>query len=141
LLADIASGTCSSTGQPPASVSVLSGDVHHAYAAQAHFPTPVSAPVFQLVCSPLHNYVPAPMKATFRVAWSRVAERSVRRLLGLVTEVPPTSVTWERLFGPFFGSDVATLTITERQAEMLLQRAAAHDDPAELLDVAQLQLV
>jgi hypothetical protein len=140
LLGDISTGRCAGSSGAPASVSVLSGDVHHAYAARAQLPTETSAPVFQLVCSPLHNYVPGPMKAAFRAAWSRAAERSVRRVLGLVTPVPDTSITWQRLCGPYFGSVVATLVITGRQAEMVLNRAAPRDDQAELVELSRLRL-
>ena len=60
---------------PPATICVLSGDVHHAYVAQARFPEPVTSAVYQLTCSPLHNYVPLPMKLVFRLSWSELAER------------------------------------------------------------------
>jgi hypothetical protein len=80
------------------------------------------------------------MKAAFRAAWSRAAERSVRRVLGLVTPVPDTSITWQRLCGPYFGSVVATLVITGRQAEMVLNRAAPRDDQAELVELSRLRL-
>jgi hypothetical protein len=140
LLADVGSGKCSVSGRPPASISVLSGDVHHAYVARAHFPGPVITPVYQLVCSPLHNYVPWPVKRAFRAAWSGVAERWVRRLLGLVTPVPETALSWQRMCGPFFGSEIATLVLEGRRAEMVLQRAAGRDDPADLHEVARLVL-
>jgi hypothetical protein len=140
LLAAVGRGDYDPTGAAPASVCVLSGDVHHAYAAQAHFPEPVTAPVYQLVCSPLHNYVPAPMKLAFRAAWSRAAERSVRRVLSLRSRVPDTSLSWERLCGPFFGSEIATLVIEGRRAHMVLQRAAPRDTSTELTTIAQLQL-
>ncbi|NEE51154.1 alkaline phosphatase family protein, partial [Streptomyces sp. SID8455] len=47
----------------PATVCVLSGDVHHAYIAEPHWPatTPGGAPdahILQLTCSPVHNSVP-----------------------------------------------------------------------------------
>ena len=44
----------------PATISVLSGDVHHSYAARAEVDgvSPGGATVHQLVCSPVHNYVP-----------------------------------------------------------------------------------
>ena len=72
----------------PATVCVLSGDVHHAYVAEAHFDRPLRARVFQLTCSPLNNYVPWFMKLVFRAFWSRAAERFVRVLLRSVAPVP-----------------------------------------------------
>ena len=77
------------TARAPATICVLSGDVHHAYAAQAHFREPLTSKVYQLTCSPLHNYVPVFMKIAFRISWNRLTERSVRFVLGRVSKVPP----------------------------------------------------
>jgi hypothetical protein len=129
-----------SSGAAPATMCVLSGDVHHAYAAQAHYPQPMDAGVFQLTCSPLNNFVPGAMKVTFRVTWGRVAEWCTRRLLRLAGPVPEPSITWRRLCGPFFGNEVATLTLTGRRAEVRFERTADADDPAELVEVAHLTL-
>ncbi|SHG80272.1 PhoD-like phosphatase [Jatrophihabitans endophyticus] len=122
-------------GSAPATVCVLSGDVHHAYIAEATFSTSVTSRIYQLTCSPLHNYVPAYMKVTFRVAWSRFAERFTRVLLGLVLRVPRTSVRWRRLAGPYFGSEIAELVISGRRAETVLRRSAAPGDEGELVEV------
>ena len=72
LFARIGSGTPGAPGDrvgagpayaPPASISVLSGDVHHSYVARARFDDPaVRTPVHQLTCSPIHNQVPAAMR-------------------------------------------------------------------------------
>ena len=111
-------------GEAPATVCVLSGDVHHAYVARAEY-SGVQSAVYQLTCSPLHNHVPAPMRLAFRAAWSRVAERTTRRLLGLVTKVPTPSVEWTRLSGPYFGNDLMTLRLDGRHAQVLLEQAGA----------------
>jgi hypothetical protein len=127
-------------GRPPATIAVLSGDVHHAYVAEARFPEPVQSRVFQLTCSPLHNYVPAAMKVTFRIAWSRAAERITRRLLGLVTAVPDVPLEWTRLSGPYFGNELAELVVDGRRAESVLRRSAADANPAELVEVGRVRL-
>nr|MDT0522799.1 alkaline phosphatase family protein [Streptomyces sp. DSM 41633] len=69
----------------PATVCVLSGDVHHAYIAVPRWPaaTPGGAPearVLQLTCSPLHNAVPRSIRLGFRFGWSRTG-RWIGRLL------------------------------------------------------------
>ncbi len=132
MIAEVAAGR---RGTAPATVCVLSGDVHHAYVAEARFERAVTARVYQLVCSPLHNYVPGPMKLAFRIAWSGLATRLVRRLLGLISPVPKSSVTWDRLSGPFFGSEIAELLLTGRRAETVLRRSAGPDETAELVEV------
>jgi hypothetical protein len=108
---------------PPGSICVLSGDVHHAYIARATFRGTDSAPVYQLTCSPLHNYVPLPMKLFFRLFWSKLAERLVRALLRIVAPVPRPSLEWERLAGPHFGNDLAEFVADGRHAETVLRKS------------------
>jgi hypothetical protein len=110
-------------GGAPATVCVLSGDVHHAYAAKVNYGDDVQTKVYQLTCSPVHNYVPAAMQVAFRLAWSRVAERVMRFLLRLVSRVPPAEIDWSRMCGPLFGDQIATLTLDGRSATVLFERA------------------
>lgn len=111
----------------PATVCVLSGDVHHAYVARAIYDEPVSAQVYQLTCSPLHNYVPTVMKVAFRLAWSQLAERTTRSLLSIVTRVPRTQLRWSREAGPHFGNEMMTFTAAGRIALVELARTRAGD--------------
>ncbi|TKV57441.1 alkaline phosphatase family protein [Nakamurella flava] len=129
-------------GKAPATVCVLSGDVHHAYVAHPEF-TPadgVRSQVYQLTCSPLHNRVPAVVKVGFRAAWSRIAERSTRVLLGTIARVPRPPVEWTRTSGPYFGNDLMTLTLTGRRADLLLEQAGPRQDDPTLSARLALQL-
>jgi hypothetical protein len=112
-----------SDGSSPATVCVLSGDVHHAYAARVHYPDDVRSKVYQLTCSPVHNYVPTAMRLAFRLSWSRAAERVMRFLLDRVSKVPPAELDWSRMCGPMFGDQIATLTLDGRSATLLFERA------------------
>nr|ABP45224.1 conserved hypothetical protein [Mycolicibacterium gilvum PYR-GCK] len=109
----------SSTG--PATVSVLSGDVHHSYAARADFPGKHATRVHQLVCSPVHNYVPAPLKPFFRLVWSprlaRVTRRWARR-----AGSPDLPMSWRNLSGPLFGNTIASLNVSGRDAEVVFEQ-------------------
>jgi hypothetical protein len=117
---------------PPATICVLSGDVHHAYIARAEFSQPAAAPVYQLTCSPLHNYVPWPMKLFFKAVWSKAAERMVRALLRLAGPVPRPGLDWERLAGPHFGNHLAEFIATGRQAETVLRKSSARSELQEV---------
>ncbi|HET8600834.1 MAG TPA: alkaline phosphatase D family protein [Segeticoccus sp.] len=128
LLASVGRGERTAGGRPPATICVLSGDVHHAYVAQAHLGHSVKSPVYQLTCSPLHNYVPPLMKKAFEVTWSRVTERVTRLLLGTVSDVPPLRFHWDRLEGPYFGDQIATLTLDGRSAELVLEQGQRGPD-------------
>ncbi|MEV4755238.1 alkaline phosphatase D family protein [Micromonospora sp. NPDC049559] len=104
----------------PATISVLGGDVHHSYVARARFRQPVTTPVHQLTCSPIHNQVPAAMRPLMRLGWWRgpaAATRALARTVGLKRSI----VGWRRLTGPYFGNAVSTLVHAGRRAEVTLE--------------------
>jgi PhoD-like phosphatase len=109
-------------GGRPATVSVLSGDVHHAYLAQARYPEEVGAPVFQIVCSPMHQGVPRLMRLSFRFAWSRPAEL-LGRLIAATAKVPPLPISWDLRAGPIFGNQIATLVLSGRDAALMVEKS------------------
>jgi hypothetical protein len=117
----------------PASISVLSGDVHHSYVAEADFGTRMATPVMQLTCSPVHNQVPAFMRPLMRFSWSRAAARGVRGLARSAGVRRP-NWTWKRLAGPYFGNAVSTLRLNGRSATV---RVEGTDKDGTLFEVAQ----
>ncbi|MBW4721629.1 alkaline phosphatase D family protein [Saccharothrix obliqua] len=108
----------------PATICVLSGDVHHSYAARAAFPEPTRSSVLQLVCSPVHNAPPRPFHVVFRLSWSKPLAWLLRRWADRVG-VPPDPVSWRRISGPHFGNSVAELEISGRTARFRLATATA----------------
>ncbi|GLY04889.1 alkaline phosphatase [Actinoplanes sp. NBRC 101535] len=116
----------------PASISVLSGDVHHSYVARADFGHAMATPVYQLTCSPIHNAVPAPMRPLMRVAWSRAVARMVRGL-SKAAGVRKPAIRWKRRAGPYFGNAVGTLTLDGVKATARIEGTSTDGD---LFDVA-----
>jgi hypothetical protein len=108
--------------EAPATVSVLSGDVHHTYAARVAFDEPADSAVHQLVCSPVHHAAPWFMKVAFRVAWLRPVARLVRAL-ARHSGVRDPSVRWKHVAGPIFGNALATLVLDGRRATFTVERA------------------
>ncbi|WP_027658851.1 alkaline phosphatase D family protein [Salinispora fenicalii] len=104
----------------PASISVLSGDVHHSYVARARFADPaVVTPVHQLTCSPLHNQVPDAMRLPLRLGWSpalALAARALSRTAG----IRRPALRWTKLAGPYFGNAIGTLRHDGRSAEVTI---------------------
>lgn len=137
LLAGVAAGDL--TDRPPASISVLSGDVHHAYVAKAIFDRPTVSPVYQLTCSPVHNSVPDAMRIAFSTAWNRWAASLVKPLSRLA-KVGRSPVRWKRLTGPHFGNELATLELTGRSARVQLERVDVGSDSPRLVIAAQTPL-
>ncbi|WP_031101464.1 MULTISPECIES: alkaline phosphatase D family protein [unclassified Streptomyces] len=120
-LADLIAEVAAAPGAP-ASVCVLSGDVHHGYVAEATWRSgDLGIPVVQLTCSPVHNSVPAAMRIGFRVGWSAPA-RFLGRLLARHGRNPKPPVRWRKRGGPWFGNQLMTLTLNGRSAHLRLER-------------------
>ncbi|MCX2733062.1 alkaline phosphatase D family protein [Saccharopolyspora sp. NFXS83] len=105
-----------------ASVSVLSGDVHHSYLAEAEFTPPTRSRVVQVTCSPLHNATPPHLTVPLRMAWSRLLTAVFRRLAGRAG-VPPVPLRWTKSTGPYFGNMVGVLEADGEHVLLSLQRA------------------
>jgi hypothetical protein len=109
-------------GRAPASILVLSGDVHHAYVAHLRDPDGLESAVAQVVCSPMRHPMPPLMRLAYRLATSRPVERFTQRL-ARSAGVPPPPVTWRVDEGPWFDNQIATLTIHGRGARLRLERS------------------
>ncbi|MFE4495427.1 alkaline phosphatase D family protein [Streptomyces niveus] len=122
LIAEVGSGP-----DAPATVCVLSGDVHHAYVAEPLWRTdqPRSR-VVQLTCSPVHNSIPLSIRLGFRFGWSRVGRR-LGRAFARHGRVAARSVTWGKTGGPWFGNQLMTLTLRGRAARLSLAQVRERD--------------
>jgi hypothetical protein len=114
---------------------VVSGDVHHAYAAELVAPDDLTARVHQLTVSPLHNQAPHPIRIGFKIGWSRAARRLTTRLARLA-RAEPTALEWEKQAGPFFGNQIGELVLTGREARFVLSVSElGSTELAEVLDM------
>lgn len=125
----------------PATVCVLSGDVHHAYIAEPAWPADApdadpGARILQLTCSPVHNSVPGLLKAGFRFGWSR-AGRRLGRLLARHGRTGPAPIRWQKTGGPWFGNQLMTLTLHGRNAALTLVQAKERATGAQLETVLE----
>jgi hypothetical protein len=118
-----------------ASISVLSGDVHHSYVARAAFRArPVAAPVHQLTCSPVHNQLQSLMRPVLRLGWWR-GPATVARALARAAKVAAPTVRWKKLAGPYFGNAVSTLTHDGHTARVLIEGTTTGGDLREVAAV------
>ncbi|MEV5019660.1 alkaline phosphatase D family protein [Streptomyces sp. NPDC053780] len=107
----------------PATISVLSGDVHHAYVAEPSWADRApDARVAQLTCSPVHNSVPPSIRLGFRFGWSALA-RALGRRIARHGRCAPAAVSWRKTGGPWFGNQLMTLTLRGRSARLRLEQA------------------
>jgi len=116
-------------GAPPATICVLSGDVHHTYVSEADYPEPVDSRVYQITCSPIDNTIPLPMQVVFRISWSKTVERIIQ-FLDRWAHVPPLPIHWHHPSGPHFGNMLALLTLDGPSARVRLERSTRVDEDA-----------
>jgi hypothetical protein len=112
-------------GEPPASIVVLSGDVHHAYLCEVGYPkgTGLRSNVWQAVCSPYRNPLEAKERQSIRIGMSREFELATRTLAHLAGVDDP-GIGWRVVGdGPWFDNQVASLVIDGRRIEMRLDKA------------------
>ncbi|MFC8662497.1 alkaline phosphatase D family protein [Streptomyces sp. NPDC057199] len=120
LIAEAGSGP-----QAPATVCVLSGDVHHAYIAEPVWREGLPGPdarVLQLTCSPVHNSIPLSIRLGFRFGWSGVG-RAIGRRFARHGRLGRPPVDWRKTGGPWFGNQLMTLTLRGRSARLRLDQA------------------
>jgi hypothetical protein len=120
LLEELGSGR---RGDPPASIVVLSGDVHHAYLAEVAFrrSAGVRSRVYQATCSPFRNPLDKRERRSIRATMTRPAE-AVARLLRRAAGAADPPIRWRLTEGPYFDNQVASLRIDGREAEMRLDK-------------------
>ena len=126
LLRSVAAGERSS-GEAPASVVVLSGDVHHGYLAEAKFDDVTHNPVYQAVGSPLRNPLGTPERLFMRAGWSGPVERFGKWLARLsgVTEPP---IRWRLSHKtPWFDNHISTIKLRDRHAVLKVEKTTPED--------------
>ena len=132
LLEEVGSG---GRGKAPATIAVLSGDVHHAYLAEIGFrpEAGVRSAVVQVVCSPYRNPLSSReqrvVRAAFRRPFTAVA-RGLARLAG----APAPGLGWRTVEGPYFDNQVATLHLEGRRASVRLDKTVAGEEDERRLE-------
>jgi hypothetical protein len=130
LIRDVASGTGPCEGvEPPATVTVLSGDIHFSYRAKVEYDdhTGVVSRVNQVTSSPIRNALARRDRNVLRFAASRAGQR-VGKLLRRSVRLGPTSARWQIVEGPLFGNCMAQLTMQGDRCSLLVESAQPDDD-------------
>jgi hypothetical protein len=122
-------------GKAPASIVVLSGDVHHAYLAEMAFrpEAKMTSAVYQAVCSPYRNPLDNHERRAIKAGFSRPFIAAMRAL-GRSAAVPDPGLRWRLAEGPYFDNQVATLRLNGRAATMQLDKTIAGDEEERELD-------
>ena len=114
---------------PPASVILLSGDVHHGYLAEIHFgdDSGIESPVYEVVSSPLRNPLGLPERLGMRAGWTKPGEL-VGRTLARLAGVEEPDVRWRLMHEePWFDNHVSTLELRGREASLRVEKTTPED--------------
>jgi hypothetical protein len=123
-------------GRAPASIVVLSGDVHHAYLFEVAFRrgAGVSSNVYQAVCSPYRNPLDKRERRIIDIGQSKPFALATRALAA-AAGVDEPDVRWRMVGdGPWFDNALATLRIDGRDIELRLEKAVPVDDTEARLE-------
>ena len=125
LLDDIAHGR---VGDAPASIVMLSGDVHHCYLAEVGFGSESNprSRVWQAVCSAFRKELAPHERRILALGHTRFAERLVRRLSRAIG-VAPLPLDWRVVERPAYNNQVATLTLHGEHARVSVEAIAGDD--------------
>jgi PhoD-like phosphatase len=116
-------------GEPPASIVVLSGDVHHAYLAEVAVRrgSDVRSAIWQAVCSPFRNALDTHEQHMIGFSLS-LPGRAIGRWLARAAGVPEPDIRWRLRNGPFYDNQVATITLDGRRGELRLEKTVGDPD-------------
>ncbi|HYF46417.1 MAG TPA: alkaline phosphatase D family protein [Acidimicrobiales bacterium] len=129
VLRDVAAGR---RGQAPASITILSGDVHHAYLMEVDFrDEEATSAMHQAVCSPVRNPLDKSERRVIRFATTPVA-RGIGWLLRKTGRVPDPTIRWKLVEGPWFDNQIGTLHHDGCHADVRLDKTIpVADDEGE----------
>lgn len=126
-LTDLIARTASGP-EAPRSIAVLSGDVHHAYVAEAAFPgrTDVRSDVIQAVCSPIRNPLNRHERVILGILHTHLAAY-IGRLLSQAAMAPRPTVRWRFTKRPTFDNQVATLVVSDETVRLDIEKTRPED--------------
>jgi hypothetical protein len=126
LVGEVASGK---RGEPPATVTFLSGDVHNSYLAEVDRPAGTTR-ILQAVCSPIRNPLPAVIRGGQAFAAKR-GGTGIGRALARSVRLPEPPLRWHMAKGPWFDNNLATLEADGRSLSMWWERGVLNGGDPE----------
>ena len=114
LIIDLASGRC---GEPPDTIVMFGGDVHHCYLSEVGLPAEsgtVHSKVWHAVCSGLRKELQLSERLVLGFGHTWIAAK-LGRLLAAAADVRPPRLSWRMTTRPRFRNQIGTLEIAGRR--------------------------
>ena len=119
-------------GLPPATITIIGGDVHTAYVAEVDLGRDQVSRVYQVVCSPFRNPLSPRERRSIKMLHTWLTER-ITRLVARAAGVRSTGATWRVVRGPSFDNSIAVLTLDERAAAVTISRSGGEEEDGPAL--------
>lgn len=120
LLRDVSRGL---GGEPPGTITILSGDVHMSYVAEVDLGAGAGpSRVNQVVCSPFRNPLKPRARRVVKATGSRAAA-TVFSALARACGVPAPSAAWKIVSRPTYENSIGELELDQRTARITIYRS------------------
>jgi PhoD-like phosphatase len=140
LVIDVATGR---RGQPPASLLLFGGDVHHCWVSEVTLPddaAPTRTRIWQMVCSGLRKELKMSERITLRLGHTRLAA-AVGRALVATTSIGLPRLRWRPVTRPHFRNQVGTLEIAKGEIGVRIEQVSGGWVKPRLLTVIEHKLL
>ena len=115
-------------GTAPATITLLSGDVHTTYVAKIDLGAGAGpSRINQVVCSPFRNPLTPPERRVVRATGSRAAA-AVFALLARASGVPAPTASWRFVAAPTYENSIGELWLDERSARITVFQSTQDAD-------------
>ena len=140
LVIDVATGEC---GEPPATMVMLGGDVHHCFLSEVELPEEERArqrtAVWHAVCSGIRKELQASEQSVLRFGHTRSAAWIGRRL-ARSAKVKPPRLGWETVAGPSYRNQIGTIEIDGDVLALKLEKVTGNWKQPKLETIVEQRL-
>lgn len=135
-LVELLSELATREGQAPATISVVSGDIHFSYLADIELSTdiPAASAVHQIVASPIRNALTPRERRVLRFVLSG-AGRVIGRVLRRSARRHRSTARWKLTHGPIFCNSLAQVSVVGRTARLTIEQVTSLDDGTPRFEV------
>ena len=120
----------------PATITLLSGDIHFAYVSSVELATPATpsqSRVRQVVSSPMRNALVTRERRVIMFALRR-SGWAIARWLARRAGVVPAPIRWDLEHGPIFDNNIGLITVDGDDAHLVIERARPDDEGRPILE-------
>ena len=140
LVIDIASGEC---GDPPDTVVMFGGDVHHCFVSKVNLPSDVGtvhSKVWHAVCSGLRKELQLNERLVLGFGHTWIAAK-LGRMLAASASVRPPRLSWDMTTRPRFRNQIGTLEIAGGEVGIRIEQATGRWTNPQLRTVIEEKLL